>query len=86
MATYVLIHGAGSDSWYWHRVMPELRARGHHVVAPDLPCNDDSAGLSKYADVVVEAIDDRTDLVVVASRSPGSPRHLCVNGWRWTCW
>ena len=18
MATYVLIHGAGSDSWYWH--------------------------------------------------------------------
>ena len=26
MATYVLIHGAGgSDSWYWHRVVPELR-------------------------------------------------------------
>ena len=27
MATYVLIHGAGSDSWYWHLVVPELRAR-----------------------------------------------------------
>ena len=25
MATYVLIHGAGSDSWYWHLVAPELR-------------------------------------------------------------
>ena len=24
MATYVLIHGAGSDSWYWHLVVPEL--------------------------------------------------------------
>ncbi len=27
MATYVLIHGAASDSWYWHRVLPELQAR-----------------------------------------------------------
>jgi len=25
MATYVLIHGAGSDSWYWHLVAPELQ-------------------------------------------------------------
>ena len=71
MATYVLIHGAGSDSWYWHRVIPELRARGHDVVAPDLPCDDDSAGLSKYADVVVDAIGDRTDLVVVAQSFAG---------------
>jgi hypothetical protein len=29
MATYVLIHGAGSDSWYWHLVTPLLRAHGH---------------------------------------------------------
>ena len=71
MATYVLIHGAGSDSWYWHRVVPELRARGHDVVAPDLPCDDDSAGLSKYADVVVDAIGDRTGLVVVAQSFAG---------------
>jgi pimeloyl-ACP methyl ester carboxylesterase len=26
------------------------------VVAPDLPCDDDSAGLSEYADTVIEAI------------------------------
>ena len=26
MATYVLIHGAASDSWYWHRVTPELHS------------------------------------------------------------
>jgi pimeloyl-ACP methyl ester carboxylesterase len=71
MATYVLIHGAGSDSWYWHRVAPELSARGHHVVAPDLPCDDDSAGFSEYADVVVDAIGDATDLVVVAQSLGG---------------
>ena len=71
MATYVLIHGAGSDSWYWHLVVPELRARGHDVVAVDLPCDDDSAGLSEYADTVVDAIGDRTDLVVVAQSLGG---------------
>ena len=71
MATYVLIHGAGSDSWYWHLVVPELRARGHDVVAPDLPCDDDSAGLSEYTNVVVEAIGERTDLVLVAQSLAG---------------
>lgn len=71
MATYVLIHGASSDSWYWHRVVPQLRARGHDVVAPDLPTSDDSAGLADYADTVVDAIGDRTDVVVVAQSLGG---------------
>jgi pimeloyl-ACP methyl ester carboxylesterase len=66
MATFVLIHGAGDSSWYWHLVADELRRRGHDVVAPDLPSDDDSAGLSKYAEAVVDAIGDRTGLVVVA--------------------
>jgi hypothetical protein len=52
--------------WYWHLVEAELRERGHDVVAPDLPCDDRSAGLTEYADTVVEAIGDRTDLVVAA--------------------
>src|SRR5882757_5723234 len=71
MATYVLIHGAGSDSWYWHRVVPLLRARGHEVVVPDLPCEDEEAGLAEYTDVVVDAIGDRTDLVLVAQSMAG---------------
>jgi len=66
MATFVLIHGAGDVGWYWHLVEAELRERGHDVVAPDLPCDDQSAGLTEYADTVIEAIGDRTDLVVVA--------------------
>jgi pimeloyl-ACP methyl ester carboxylesterase len=66
MATYVLIHGAGDVGWYWHLVEAELNARGHHTVAPDLPCEDDFAGLPQYADTVAEAIGERTDLVVVA--------------------
>jgi pimeloyl-ACP methyl ester carboxylesterase len=69
MATYVLIHGAG-DSWYWHLVVPELRALGHEVVAPDLP-SDDAAGLAGYTRTVVDAIGDRTDVVVVAQSLGG---------------
>jgi pimeloyl-ACP methyl ester carboxylesterase len=71
LATFVLIHGAGSDSWYWHLLAPELRVGGHDVVAMDLPCDDNSAGLSDYADTVVGAIGDRTDLVVVAQSLAG---------------
>jgi pimeloyl-ACP methyl ester carboxylesterase len=71
MATYVLIHGAGSDPWYWHLVEPELRARGHDVVAVDLPCDDDSAGLAEYADAVVDAVGDRPDVILVAQSLGG---------------
>lgn len=71
MSTYVLIHGAGSDSWYWHLVAPELREAGNDVVAVDLPCEDDRAGFPEYADTVVQAVGDRTDLIVVAQSLAG---------------
>jgi pimeloyl-ACP methyl ester carboxylesterase len=71
MATYALIHGAGGDASYWHRLVPELTARGHDVVAPDLPVTDDSAGFAEYADVVVDAIGARDDVVVVAQSLGG---------------
>ncbi|WP_298457301.1 alpha/beta fold hydrolase [uncultured Cellulomonas sp.] len=71
MATFVLVHGGGDVGWYWHLVDPELRARGHEVVAPDLPCDDDTATLSDYADAVLDAVGDRPDLVVVGQSYGG---------------
>jgi SAM-dependent methyltransferase/pimeloyl-ACP methyl ester carboxylesterase len=71
MSTFVLIHGAGDGGWYWHRVEAELRARGHDVVAPDLPGDDESLELEDYADAVVAAVGDRKDLVVVAQSFGG---------------
>jgi pimeloyl-ACP methyl ester carboxylesterase len=65
VSTFALIHGAGDVGWYWHLVEAELRALGHDVVAPDLPSEDDSAGLTEYADAVVAAVGDRRQLVVV---------------------
>ena len=71
MATYVLIHGAGGDSWYWHLVSPRLRALGHDAVAVDLPCDDDAAGLCEYAGAVVDAVGDRSEVVLVAQSLAG---------------
>jgi pimeloyl-ACP methyl ester carboxylesterase len=71
MATYVLIHGAGDVGWYWHLVERELRTRGHSVVVMDLPVDDDAATLSDYADVVVEAIGDRREDLIVVAQSYG---------------
>ncbi len=64
MSTFVLIHGGGDVGWYWHLVEAELRARGHDVVAPDLPGDDDFLRLTDYADAVVAAVGARKDLVV----------------------
>jgi pimeloyl-ACP methyl ester carboxylesterase len=71
MATYVLIHGAGSDSWYWHLVTPRLQQLGHTVVAVDLPCDDDDAGLAEYAEVVVDAVGDHSEVILVAQSLGG---------------
>jgi Alpha/beta hydrolase family len=71
VATFVLIHGAGDVGWYWHLVERELRQRGHDTLAPDLPCDDDSAGLPEYADTVVKAIGGRRGLVVAAQSFGG---------------
>ncbi|WP_157246842.1 alpha/beta fold hydrolase [Nonomuraea typhae] len=65
MSTFVLIHGGGDVGWSWHLVEAELRARGHDVLAPDLPGDDESQTLTDYADAVIEAVGDRKDLVVV---------------------
>jgi Alpha/beta hydrolase family len=71
MSTFALIHGAGDVGWYWHLVERELRERGHETVAPDLPCDDESAGLADYADTVVRAVSGRGDLVIVGQSFGG---------------
>ncbi|RZS43718.1 alpha/beta hydrolase family protein [Herbihabitans rhizosphaerae] len=65
MTTFVFIHGGGGSGWEYHLVEPELRRRGHDVVAPDMPTEDDALDFEDYADAVVAEIGDRRDLVVV---------------------
>ena len=69
--TFVLIPGAGGSAWVWSRVTPFLVHRGHAVIAVDLPGDDESAGLQRYADLVVQAIGSRSDVVLVAGSLGG---------------
>lgn len=71
MVTYALIPGGGGDPWEWHRLVPELAARGHEAIAVRLPAEDETAGWSEYADAVVDAVDDHGEVIVVAESMGG---------------
>ena len=44
---------------------------GHEAIAVDLPGDDETAGLSRYAELVVDAIGSRCDVVLVAGSLGG---------------
>jgi hypothetical protein len=77
MTTFLLIPGAGGQAWYWHRLVPALRRRGHDAIAVDLPAADDNAGLAEYTDAAVAAVGtvdaagQRPALVVVGQSMGG---------------
>jgi hypothetical protein len=63
---YVLIPGASGRAWYWHLVAPRLAGHGHRAIAVELPADDDTKGLSDYAQVVLHAAGTAREVVVVA--------------------
>ncbi len=65
MTTFALIHGGGGSGWDFHRLVPELAARGHDAIAPDLPITDSSAGLAAFTETVLTALGDASDVAVV---------------------
>jgi pimeloyl-ACP methyl ester carboxylesterase len=71
MASFVLVPGAGGMAWYWHRVVPLLRAAGHDAIAVDLPGDDPRTGLAAYADIVIRASEGRSEIVLVAQSLAG---------------
>jgi pimeloyl-ACP methyl ester carboxylesterase len=71
MTTIALVHGAFHGAWCWDSLRPELEAGGFTVVAPDLPCEDPSAGCAVYADTVVAALAEADDDVVIVGHSLG---------------
>jgi pimeloyl-ACP methyl ester carboxylesterase len=71
MVSFVLVPGAGGMAWYWHRVVPLISAAGHAVIAVDLPGDDRHAGLAAYADIVIRAIAEESDVVLVAQSLAG---------------
>ncbi len=65
---FVLVHGSMHGAWCWRPLVRELEQRGHVAIAPELPCDDPSAGVAEYAAVVearLPAGADDTSLVLV---------------------
>jgi pimeloyl-ACP methyl ester carboxylesterase len=75
MTTFVLVHGAFHGGWCWYRIVAELEARGHKVVAPDLPGHGRAAGqpasLRIYGDHVADIIRKQDEPVVLVGHSMG---------------
>ena len=64
--TFILIPGAGGSAWVWSRVTRLLVEAGHEAIAVDLPGDDETDGLASYAELVVDAIGARSNVVLVA--------------------
>jgi pimeloyl-ACP methyl ester carboxylesterase len=71
VSTFALLPGAGGLAWYWSRVVPRLEQAGHDAIAVDLPGDDPAAGLPEYAQLVIDAIGSRRDVVIVAQSMGG---------------
>lgn len=77
MAHFVLVHGAWHGGWCWHKLVRELEAAGHVVVAPDLPSHGEDptppqgVNVGHYSDFVCEIVDSLPDEVILVGHSLG---------------
>ena len=77
MSTYVLVHGAWHGAWCWHKIVARLEARGHTVVAPDMPGHGmdrtpiEQVTLEDIAARLTSIIDAQDEPVVLVGHSYG---------------
>jgi pimeloyl-ACP methyl ester carboxylesterase len=72
VAHFLLLHGACHGGWCWDAVASILRSRGHRATAPDLPCENVTAGLNESTDVAVGSLNHVVEDVVVVGHSLGA--------------
>jgi hypothetical protein len=82
MPTFALVHGAWHGAWCWERLVPELERHGHRAIAVELPSDEPSATFTTYAYVVVDALEDEGDDVVVVGHSLAGHTIPLVAAWR----
>ncbi len=77
MSTYLLVHGAWHGGWCWRKVVPLLEARGHKVLAPDMPGHGDdktsaeTVTLKTYTDRICEIVEAQSEPVILVGHSMG---------------
>jgi len=63
--------GAGGQAAHWALLVPELRRRGHQVIAVEIAGNDPALGLPEYDQIIDRAIGGRPGVVLVAQSLAG---------------
>ncbi len=77
MSTYLFVHGAWMGKFAWNDIIPRLEAQGHDTISFDLPAHGAdqtpaaSVSLDSYRDAVLDALGDRTDVVLVGHSMAG---------------
>jgi len=71
MRSFAFIPGTGGSAWVWNRVTRLLVDAGREAIAVDLPGDDGTAGLTRYAELVVDAIGSRPEVILVAGSLGG---------------
>ncbi|MEI9990461.1 MAG: alpha/beta fold hydrolase [Rhizomicrobium sp.] len=77
MATIVLVHGHMHGAWCWEKIVPLLEAKGHKVVAFDLPARgaDKTAhgatSLQQFVDAAERVVRAQDEPVVLVGHSAG---------------
>jgi len=75
MSTFLLVHGGWHAGWCWKKVEKALQAKGHRVLAPDLPGHgSDTTPLSEvtmevYARATVEFASAQSEKVIAVGHS-----------------
>lgn len=73
--TFVLVHGAWHDGSCWNQLAALLRARGHHIITPDLPGHGSDStpphklSFKSYTRFLADLLESLADDVVLVGHS-----------------
>jgi pimeloyl-ACP methyl ester carboxylesterase len=78
VATFILVHGSFHGAWCWQHLKPRLTAKGHRVLAPDLPASGadltplEQADLTRYAECIGALVAAESEQPILVGHSMGA--------------
>jgi pimeloyl-ACP methyl ester carboxylesterase len=73
--TYILVHGGWHGAWCWYKVVPLMEAKGHKVLAIDLPSHGkdktpaEDISLNDYVNKIIEIVNQQSEPVILVGHS-----------------
>lgn len=69
MSIFCLVNGSTQNPLCWTLLVPELEKHGHQIITPSLPVDEPAASGTRYAEAIVQALEDASDDVVLVGHS-----------------